>query len=115
MNEKDRVRVQHMLDYAREVMSFTEGRKYEELEENSLLERALCYSVGIIGEAASHVSVELRETSSQIPWQNIIGMHNFLFHAYFQIESEILWRTATESIPSLAEQLETLLNNESGK
>jgi len=110
MNANDKVRLQHMLDYAQDVIRFTEGRDASALEDDVVLERALRYSIGIIGEAASHISTELRDQSEYIPWADIIGMRNFLFHAYFKIEPEILWQTAVDSIPELAEQLEVLLD-----
>jgi uncharacterized protein with HEPN domain len=112
MNEQDELRLRHMLSYAQEVMQFTQGRNQSELETDMLLERALRYSIGIIGEAASHISQELRDETSDIPWADIVGMRNFLFHAYFRIDAPILWRTATESVPHLAEQIRDLLKRD---
>jgi uncharacterized protein with HEPN domain len=36
-------------------------------------------------------------------------MRNFLFHVYFRVDNNILWETATVSIPELLEQLEASL------
>ncbi|TVR19351.1 MAG: DUF86 domain-containing protein [Anaerolineaceae bacterium] len=105
----DKTRLMHMLDYARDVVAFTEGRTVADLENNLILERALCYSIGIIGEAASKLTVAFREQTSHIRWADIIGMRNFLFHVYFRVEPQVLWDTATHSIPELIEQLEDLL------
>jgi uncharacterized protein with HEPN domain len=107
----DAIRLRHMLDYAREVVGFTRGKSRNALEEDVILERALRYSIGIIGEAASQLSGELRARTPEIPWSDIVGMRNFLFHVYFRIERDILWETATVSIPELIEQLERILSD----
>ena len=46
---------------------------------------------------------------SQIPWPNIIGMRNRLIHAYFDINLEILWKTVTEDLPGLIDELEKII------
>ena len=47
------LRLRHMRDYAREVRQFTQDKTRQALDDDLLLERALCYNIGIIGEAAS--------------------------------------------------------------
>ena len=66
-------------------------------------------SIGIIGEAASRVTQDFRDNNSQIAWQPIIEMRNFVIHAYFQIDKDILWNTIEEHIPLLIVGLEKLL------
>jgi uncharacterized protein with HEPN domain len=112
MNEIDLTRLKHMLDAAHEVVVFTNGEKRESLDNDIKLMRALSMSIGIIGEAASHVSDEVREASPQIPWRQIIGMRNFIIHAYSSIDLDILWNTATQAIPVLIVELEQLLSSE---
>jgi len=36
-----------------------------------------------------------------MPWASMIGMRNRVIHAYFDIDTDILWRTVTEEIPKL--------------
>jgi uncharacterized protein with HEPN domain len=115
MNPDDRLRLQHMLDYSREVVRFVEGERRESLDTDLKLARALTYSVGIIGEAASHISAEFQNSTPQIPWRKAIGMRNFLFHGYFVVNYDILWETATVSIPALLVELEKLTPPESDK
>ena len=57
---------------------------------------ALVRATEIIGEAASRVSPESRTTAPTVPWARITGMRNRLIHAYFDIDHDILWRTAVE-------------------
>lgn len=66
-------------------------------------------SIEIIGEAATKITKECQKDLSQIPWPNIIGMRNRLIHAYFDVNLEILWKTVTEDLPGLIDELEKIL------
>jgi len=104
------IRIQHMRDAAREVVEFTTGKKREDLDEDQMLLRALSMSTGIIGEAAAQVDPDIRNKYEDIPWKQVVGMRNFLFHEYFRVDPDILWDTATKSIPPLIPQLDSLLS-----
>lgn len=118
MNDmNDLIRLQHMLDAAQEVIDFTKGRERSDLDDDKMLLRALAMSIGILGEAASRMSEKTIDAHSEIPWQKIIGMRNFLIHEYFRVDPDILWETAMKSIPPLVSQLQAILsenNNSSG-
>ena len=43
---------------------------------------AVIRQIEIIGEAASHVSVQYKEENQPIEWRKIIGMRNLLIHQY---------------------------------
>ncbi|HZG53810.1 MAG TPA: HepT-like ribonuclease domain-containing protein [Pyrinomonadaceae bacterium] len=98
-----------MLDAAREALSFVAGKERRALDENRMLLLSLVKSVEIIGEAAGRVSDECRASCSEIPWLNIVGMRNRLIHAYFNINVDIVWQTATGELPSLIVALENCL------
>lgn len=61
---------------------------------------------------ASKVSEELRSAAPGVPWGLIVSMRNRLIHAYFDIDRDILWRTATEEIPELLPRLRALVSDE---
>ena len=63
----------------------------------------------LIGEAASHVPVELRELAPEVAWRQMIGARNRLAHAYLQIDPETVWLMATQSVPLLRTQLQAML------
>lgn len=69
-------------------------------------------SIEIIGEAASKISMELREDYPDIPWKKIIGMRNRLVHVYFDIDHEVIWRTVQVNLPPLISKLEQVINSE---
>ncbi len=62
-----------------------------------------------MGEAASKVTTDTRSINPEIPWKEIIAMRNRLVHAYFDIDREILWRTAHDELPPLIVTLSDVL------
>ena len=53
MNESDRIRLQHMLDAAREALSFARGKQKNDLLTDRMLALSLIKEVEISGEAAA--------------------------------------------------------------
>ena len=53
-----------------------------------------------LGEAARGVDGNTIGCTA-VPWNQIIAMRNRLVHACFDIDRDILWKTAVEEIPSL--------------
>jgi uncharacterized protein with HEPN domain len=66
---------------------------------------ALVRAIEVIGEAASRVSDDARQTAPEVPWRQIAGMRNRLIHGFFDVDVEIVWRTATEDVPTLVSAL----------
>ena len=111
MKKADLIRLNHMLDAAREAESFSENKTRNSLESDRKLALALVKCIEIIGEAATKISNEFREDLPQIPWANIISMRNRLIHAYFDIDLDILWKTVIEDLPPLISKLEEIIES----
>ncbi|MGH3832419.1 MAG: HepT-like ribonuclease domain-containing protein [Pseudonocardiaceae bacterium] len=62
---------------------------------------ALTKLVEIVGEAAKHVSNDLRESHPEVPWSAAARMRDRLVHHYFDINLDVLWSTVTEDLPRL--------------
>ncbi|MGL1833321.1 HepT-like ribonuclease domain-containing protein [Rhodocyclaceae bacterium SMB388] len=84
---------------------FIAGRDRSDLDRNEMLVLALTRAIEIIGEAASRVSVETQNALPDVPWREVTVMRNRLVHAYFDVDPDILWRTAKEAVPALLEEL----------
>ena len=74
-----------------------------------MLRFALVHALLIVGEAAGKISADGRKAQPDIPWSNLVGMRHRLVHAYFDINFDILWTTATDAAPALRLQIEALL------
>ena len=73
-----------------------------------MLRMAVLHVVQIIGEAASRVSEPARAAVPGVEWPVMVAMRNRLVHAYFDVNTEILWATVTLSLPGLLAQLQTI-------
>lgn len=113
MSPDDRWRVGHMIDAAEDALAFVADRRAEDLRHDHMLRLAVTRAVEIIGEAASKISTDGRAEMPEIPWHQIIGMRNRLVHAYFDINTRILWDTVQLALPQLLDQLKVAYAKES--
>jgi uncharacterized protein with HEPN domain len=88
-----------MIEAAEAACSFIAGRTRNDLDSDRMLVFAVVRAIEILGEAAAKVSPETRHIASDIPWPLIVSMRNRLIHAYFDIDHEVVWKTATEELP----------------
>jgi len=94
------VRLLHMRDYARKALQMIEGPTHNDLDSDEKLRLALTHLVELIGEAASHVPVEIQSQYPEIPWPKASGMRHRLIHGYDFVDYDILWNTITGSLPA---------------
>ena len=112
MPKSDAVRVRHMLDAAREAMSFAAGKKREHLNVDRMRTLSCTRLLEVIGEAARQVSPEFRDRYPQVPWTTMTGMRNRLVHAYFDVNLDVLWETLATDLPALIPALEDIMDRE---
>ncbi len=99
-----------MLDRARTVTGFIQGRSQKELETDRLFRSAVERELMVIGEALHQLHETAPDLAEQIhSYREIIGFRHVLVHGYHSIRPEILWQTIVEDIPLLTKQLEDLL------
>ncbi|WP_420266125.1 DUF86 domain-containing protein [Candidatus Magnetominusculus dajiuhuensis] len=106
---EDKIRMRHMLDAAKEAISFTQGKTRRSLDKNRMLTLSLVKDIEIIGEAATSISKDCREKYPNIPWKSIVNMRNRLIHAYFDINLDVVWQTVAVDVPSLIVEFEKIL------
>ena len=109
----DRIRLQHMLDHAREAIVMVNEKERSDLSRDRMFELATVRLIEVIGEAAARVSAEGREKFTSIPWQEVVGMRNRLIHGYDQVDLDILWNNIEIDLPPLITALEEILESPS--
>lgn len=111
MRPEDAIRLAHMIDAGERALEFVENRRRGDLENDPQLTFALTRAIEIFGEAASKIAPDTRRSLTQIPWVPMIGMRNRVVHAYFQINLNVIWKTATQEIPKLLPLLRAALKD----
>ena len=108
---RDRQSLLDMLQSARLAVDYLNGRSFDELSTDSLLEDAVVRRLSIIGEAANRISETTRAGLPEIPWNAVRGMRNRLVHEYDGVDLEVVWDTVRDRLPELIMTLETVLDS----
>jgi len=100
-----------MLEAAREAVGYVQGLSRENFDSQRPLQHSVVRCIEVIGEAASRLSPQLREANPDIPWQDVIEMRNRLVHAYFDLDLDLIWVTASQELLDIIPRLEALLTS----
>jgi uncharacterized protein with HEPN domain len=106
----DTVYLRHILDAIQRIQEYITGISYDQFLGNVLLQDGVVRQLEIIGEAATRISVEFRDTHPGTEWGKMIGMRNRLIHVYFEVDLSIIWDTVQTDLPSLKQQIAQILN-----
>ena len=98
-----------MLDSTRLILKFVEGATFDEFIKNEMMFAACVRHLGIIGEAASKITRELRSAHPEVLWVSMISMRNILIHNYFGVSETVIWKTIEEDLETLKSQIQTIL------
>jgi uncharacterized protein with HEPN domain len=106
---KDPVRLEHIIEAAQAALRYVHGVARDDLERDDMRARAIVQAVGVIGEAASRLTPELRARYPDVPWGTMIGMRNRLVHGYFEINYLLVWDTVNDDLPGLIDRMEEIV------
>lgn len=98
-----------MLAYARHALDYIGGLTAEEFAQTYVLVHATTRAAEVVGEAASQVPADIRQTMPTIPWRQAIGMRNKLIHGYRALQASTLFETIRDDFPPLIAEIERLL------
>ena len=84
----------------------SKGRKVFEGDE--LIQNWIVHHLQVIGKAAWAISSELKDEHDEMPWQQIVGMHNILVHCYFEVDTDLIRSVIEDDMPVLKQQVELI-------
>jgi len=105
------VRLQVMLDHAREAVELASRTTQQDLHNNRVLALALMHLVESVPQVASQITLDMRQEWSQIPWRAIWRMAGRIDDGYGlrTVDAKMLWATIRDDLPPLIAQLEAAL------
>ncbi len=101
MQHKDKAYLWDMLEACKDIIEFTKNKVFIDFDNEKMLRFAVERQLLVLGEAANHISENLKKTNPQIPWIEIIGQRNIVAHEYGEILTERIWKVVKEEIPQL--------------
>lgn len=107
-----RERVEDILQAVERIRSYTESLNARSFAEDQKTIDAVVRNLEVIGEASSHIPLEIQGRHSEIPWREMRAMRNLLSHAYFGIDAAVVWKTVRDDLPALAAGLKSVLDED---
>ena len=109
---RERLYLSDVIAAADAIAEFLGGCTKETFLADDFMRSAVLQKLAVIGESAARLTPELRVRYSEIPWVDIIDFRNRVVHAYFNLDWEIVWVTATEQVPELRRQILAIVDAE---
>lgn len=112
MSEREwRFYLDDMIGFAEKVLIYTEGLDQAAFVASGLNYDATVRNLELIGEAATHIPVEIQKTFGAVPWRQVIATRNRLIHGYLGIDNDTLWSIIKDDVPALIIQLRLIGNS----
>lgn len=103
--------VEDMLESIESINEYIGSMTEVAFSQDKQLQDAVIRRLGIIGEAATRLTKEIRDTTPDIPWKSVIGLRNIVIHEYSSISLGKVWDVVEHDLPTLKINLEKLLSH----
>lgn len=115
MQPESRKHLEDVRIAAEQIISFVDGRTFEQYCCDNLLRAGVERQFEIIGEALNRLKKSDPQTLSRIEdHRRIISFRNLLIHGYDVVDHEIVWDAISGKLPSLHGTVLKLLQEASG-
>jgi uncharacterized protein with HEPN domain len=101
-----------MLDCIGLIQRYLHGLSEADFGQDQEKQDAVARRLEILGEAAQQLPAEWKAQHPGAPWRVIADTRNRLIHGYFSIDVGIVWRTVTQDLTPLEQELRQILASE---
>jgi uncharacterized protein with HEPN domain len=95
------------------IVRYTSGLPRDQVFVDEMRFDAVLFNLHVIGEAVKKLPPDLREKHSDIAWREIAGLRDFVAHAYFALDLDILWDAIRQDVPALLSRVQEIIDQES--
>lgn len=97
--------IEHIIENIIDIESFVKNVDKDKFLKNKEKQNAVIRSLEIIGEAVKNLPQNITDKYPIIPWKEIAGTRDKITHHYFGVDLELIWKTITENIPELKQEI----------
>ena len=94
------------------IVRYTAGLTRDQVFVDEMRFDGVLFNLHVIGEAVKKLPTELRKKYSDIAWREIAGLRDFIAHAYFALDLDILWDAIQQDIPALLSRVREMRERE---
>ena len=87
----------------------TKGITKLEFLKNDVIQDAVLYALGQMGEKANKLDEAFIEKHSNIEWHSLIGLRNRMYHSYEDISLDFIFDICQVNIPKLVSALHEIM------
>jgi uncharacterized protein with HEPN domain len=91
------------------IIEYTSGLTRDQVFTDSMRFDGVLHNFHVIGEAVKALPEAVRSQYPDIPWKDIAGMRDFIAHAYFMLDLDILWQGIEKDVPQLRARVREIL------
>ncbi len=112
MIRDDGVYLAHILDALKQISEYAGELDYETFRTMRMVQDAVIRQFEVMGEATKNLSDGFRARHAEVPWKDLAGFRDKLIHQYFGVDLSLVWRSVTDDVPLLLEELITIAQGE---
>jgi uncharacterized protein with HEPN domain len=94
------------------IVRYAEGRERGEVVGNEMRLDAILFNLHVVGEAVKGLPESFRQRHKEVAWREIAGMRDFIAHAYFALDLDILWDAVSRDVPALLARVRSIISSE---
>jgi len=102
LKREERTYIQYLEDILlsmKRIREYISGYDFIKFKKDYKTVDAVIRNFEIIGEATKNLPKEVKDTFSNVPWEEMYRLRNRITHEYFGIDYEILWDIAKNYLP----------------
>jgi uncharacterized protein with HEPN domain len=108
MDEREREALSLIREYAQQARGWArEGRRDWTADAKTVA--AVAHLLGQIGEMTRRVSAPTKRAHADVPWRQMAGLRDRLYHDYERIDLAILAETVARDLPDLVARMAIVL------